>query len=149
MAEDRRGLTSNAWRGALRSSLRALPALLLVAAILTGCSGFASPTEEVPTVGPEPSYRTLIATKLRSSFKNYASYNSFEIGEPRWVHTVQGHIWLSCVRFQDRDRLRTYAVFFKANAVTDSRFAVQTDECETQAYAPFDGMNGIGLDPLH
>jgi hypothetical protein len=46
------------------------------------------------------------------------------------------------VRFQDRGRYRTYTVFSKEGAVVDSRYSVRTDECEIQAYAPFDALSG-------
>jgi hypothetical protein len=123
---------------------------LLVAAILAGCSELAATNEEAPTSGPDPSYRKAIADRLKSAFKAYASYDSFEISEPRWVHSYRGWTWLTCVRFQDHGHQRTYALFHNANAVVDDRYAVQTDDCDRQAYAPFERMGGVvGLDPLH
>lgn len=126
-----------------------LVALLLVAAVLAGCSGLASTNGETAASAPDPSYREVIANRLRSTFKDYASYDLFEISDPRWVHSVQGWSWLTCVRFQDHGHRRTYALFLKANAITDARYAVQTDDCDTPAYSPFERMGGAGLQPLH
>jgi hypothetical protein len=69
--------------------------------------------------------------------------------EPRWVHSVQGWTWLICVRFQDRGRTRTYALFLKRGTIINARYAVQTDECDMQAYALFERMGGSELTPLH
>jgi hypothetical protein len=33
-------------------------------------------------------------------------------------------------------------VFIKDGAVVESRYGVRTDECELQAYAPFDALRG-------
>jgi hypothetical protein len=136
--------------GPSRPATRAALALL-AAAILAGCSGLAATNEEAPASGPDPSYRDVIASRLKAAFKERASsYDSFEISEPRWVHWYRGWNWLTCVRFQDHGHRRTYALFFNATAVVDDRYAVQTDDCDRQDYAPFEKMGGrMGLDPLH
>jgi hypothetical protein len=137
---------------------RAAYALLAVAALLgmlEGCGGFAATNEEVPTTGPDLSYRETVAAHLRKVFKNSSTYDSFEISDPRWVHSIKGWNWLTCVRFQDRGHLRTYAVFLSGDKVVDDRFAVQTDTCDLQTYSPFERMGtspsgiGGGLAPLH
>jgi hypothetical protein len=43
---------------------------------------------------------------------------------------------------------RTYALFLQSGKIVDGRYAVETDGCGTQAYAPFGLMTG-GLQPLH
>jgi len=131
------------WHGA------AAAAPLLAAALLAGCSGLAATTEDAAPPAPNPSYREMVANRLKSSFKNSSSYDSFEISEPRWVHSVKGWNWLACVRFLDRGHRRTYAVFFDGSAVVDDRLAVQTDDCDRQGYGPFERMGGTTLDPLH
>jgi hypothetical protein len=127
-------------------------ALLLAAAALSGflagCSGLAATNEEVQPTAPDPSFREVIAGHLKKTFKNYASYDSFEISDPRWVHSIKGWNWLTCVRFQDHGHLRIYALFLNADKIVDDRYAVQTDNCDTQAYFPFERMQG-GLEPLH
>ena len=79
---------------------------------------------------------------------NYSAYDSFEISDPRWVHSIKGWTWLTCVRFRDQGRVRSYALFLDGNKIVDDRFAVQTDSCDLQAYYPFERMP-TGLDPLH
>jgi hypothetical protein len=136
---------------------RAAYGLLAVAALmgmLEGCGGLAATNEEVPASGPDPSFRERVATHLRRTFKNSSTYDSFEISDPRWVHSIKGWNWLTCVRFQDRGHLRTYAVFLNGDKIVDDRFAVQTDSCDTQTYSPFERMGGSGggggaLEPLH
>jgi hypothetical protein len=133
-------------------------ALLALAALLgplEGCGGFAATNEEVPTTGPDLTYRETVANHLKKVLKNLSTYDSFEISDPRWVHSVKGWNWLTCVRFQDRGRLRTYALYLNGDKVVDDRFAVQTDNCDTQTYLPFERMggsaggSGSGLEPLH
>ena len=67
------------------------------------------------------------AGKLRPSQASVSSAN-------------QGWAWVTCVRFEDKGHPRTYAVFIKDGKVIDSRYAVQTDACNTQTYAVFDAM---------
>jgi hypothetical protein len=59
-----------------------------------------------------------------------------------------GWSWITCVRFQDRGHSRTYALFLQSGKVIEGRYAVETDACGAQAYAPFALMTG-GLQPLH
>lgn len=122
--------------------------LLVAAATLVACSGFAASNEEIPPVGPDPNYMALVADRVRSAFKDYAAYDQFQISEPRWVHAVQGWSWVICVRFSDRGRTRNYALYLQSGKIIDSRYAVATDGCDVQAYAPFALMAG-GLQPLH
>ena len=133
------------------ASLRgaAIAALFICSAIvLAACSGLAASSEEAPATGPDPAYQQLVANYLRSTFKDYPSYDYFEISDPRWVHAFQGWSWLTCVRFQDRGRSRTYALFLQSGKIVDGRYAVETDGCGTQPYAPFGLITG-GLQPLH
>jgi len=117
-------------------------ALLLALTLLPACSEIALPPEEAPATGVNPAHTKLVADHIRATFKDYASYEAYEISGPRWVHGLRGWSWLTCVRFQDRGRYRTYTVFSKDGAVVDSRYSVRTDECEIQAYAPFDALSG-------
>ena len=126
----------------------AIAALIICAATLAACSGLAASNEEAPATGPDPAYQQRIADYLRSTFKDYASYDSFEISEPRWVHAFAGWSWLTCIRFQDRGRSRSYALFMQSAKIVDGRYAVETDACGAQAYTPFSLMTG-GLQPLH
>lgn len=124
-------------------------ALLLSAVALTGCSELASTTGEVPESGPDPSYRDIVASYLKKTFKDYPSYEAFELSGPRWVHSFHGWDWLTCARFHDRGRRRTYALFLNGSEIIDARYAVETDECGMEAYTVFEQMGGDGLAPLH
>ena len=126
----------------------AVAALFICSAALAACSGLAASNEEVPATSLDPAYPQIVANYLRSTFKDYPSYESFEISEPRWVHALVGWSWITCVRFQDRGHSRTYALFLQSGKVIEGRYAVETDACGAQAYAPFALMTG-GLQPLH
>jgi hypothetical protein len=114
-------------------------ALLLLVTLLPGCSDVAL-ADEMPASEPDPGYNNLVAKHLKDTFKNRASYNAFAISAFRWVHSFKGWAWMTCVRFEDNGHPRTYAVFIKDGKVIDSRYAVQTDACNTQTYAVFDAM---------
>jgi hypothetical protein len=102
-----------------------------------------------PPSGPDPSYRDVIAYCFKTTFKNYATYELFEISEPRWVSSIKGWNWLVCVRFVDRGRRRSYALLFNGSTVVDGHYPYQTDACGSQAYVVFEQMGGLGLAPLH
>jgi hypothetical protein len=111
--------------------------------LLSACSDVALPSEDMPSSGPDPGYNNLVANYLKNTFKNRASYDAFAISAFRWVHSFSGWAWMTCVRFEDNGHPRTYAVFIKDGKVVDSRYAVQTDTCNTQAYAAFDAMGAM------
>ena len=115
-------------------------ALLLALAVAPGCSELVLSMEEAPASGADPRYSELVARHLDTVFKDRAFYDAFEISGLRWVHSLKGWTWLTCVRFQDRGHRRVYALFIKDGAVIDGRYAVQTDACDAQTYVPFDAM---------
>jgi hypothetical protein len=102
-----------------------------------------------PPSGPDPSYRNVIANCLKTTFKDYATYELFEISEPRWVSSIKGRNWLVCVRFVDSGHRRNYALLFNDNTVVDGHYAYQTDNCGSQSYVGFEQMGGVGLPPVH
>jgi hypothetical protein len=127
-------------------------ALLLLVTLLPGCSGVPL-VDEMPASEPDlPGYNNLVAKHLKATFKNLASYDAFAISAFRRAHSFKGWAWMTCVRFEDKGHPRTYALFIKDGTVIDSRYAVQTDACDTQTYAVFDAMGptraGI-LGPLY
>jgi len=131
-------------------------ALLAALAAVSACSSLELDTEFRPAAGPDPSYRALVAERMKTTFKDYRTYTAFEISEARWVHSVNGWGWIACIRYQDQGHRRAYAIFFKDRAIVDARFAVQTDACDALAYAPVDlgagssPVAGIGqLSPLY
>jgi hypothetical protein len=126
--------------------------LMLTVVMLPACSDVALPSEDMPASGPDPRYNKLVADYLKSTFKNRASYDAFAISAFRWVHSFKGWAWMTCVRFGDSGHPRAYAVFIKDGKVIDSRYAVQTDACNTQTYAVFDAMGPMRagvLGPLY
>jgi hypothetical protein len=130
--------------GANRRAMACAP-LLLSVAILSGCSSLALPKQAMPT--SEPSYVSLTASYLKTTLKNYSSYDAFEISGLRWVDAMVGWSWLVCVRFRDRGHERSYALFIQGDAVVAGRYAVQADACGAQAYMPFDLMAGGKTQP--
>jgi hypothetical protein len=105
--------------------------------------------QSAPPSGPDPSYRDVIAYCFKTTFKDYATYELFEISEPRWVSSLKGWNWLVCVRFVDRGHRRNYALRLNDSTVVDGHYAYQTDNCGSQAYVVFEQMGGLGLPPLH
>jgi hypothetical protein len=125
--------------------------VLGLALVPTSCSDLAL-SEEMPPSGPDPAYNDLVATHIKASFKDYAAYQAYELSGYRWVHSLHGWAWITCVRFQDQGHPRTYAVFIKDGKVVDSRYAVQIDACTDQAYGPFTAIGAMRhgvLGPLY
>ena len=132
-------------------------AMLMLPLVLLGYASVALPQTDTPPAQVNPAtLHKVIHDYLKESFKEISTYDSFELSDARWVHAVKGWSWLSCIRFQDRGHVRTYAVFIQTDKVVDGRYAVTMDGCGQQAYAPFDEIpvtarpsNGVELDPLH
>ena len=85
---------------------------------------------------------SLSAKYLQSVLKDVRAYDGFEISGLRWVTTIKGWSWLACVRFHDHGHTRIYAIFIQDGAVSDARYAVETDSCEAQTYTQFDLVSG-------
>ena len=139
--------------GSLR---RTAHAALLLPFLLLGCSALSLPREDAPESGPDPTYNKLVAEHIKDTFKDYASYDAFEISQYRWVHSIKGWDWLTCVRFQDKGRRLAYALFIKQKEIIEYRYAVETDGCDAQTYSPFAELGGAKsvdadglLEPLH
>jgi len=106
--------------------------------------------QQIPESGPDPSYRDVVATYLKTTFKEYNKYEGFQISAPRRVRSFHGLDWISCVRFSDAGHRRNYAVFINGKTVVEGRYANQTDECARQECDSFGQLGGsFGLDPLH
>jgi len=102
----------------------------------------AAPQPVTPAPSVDGNYGILIAAQLKTSFKNLSPANVTEISEPRWVQSNAGWTWLVCVRFEDRGHRRSYALFFVDHAISQARYAVQIDNCDSQAYSPFNLETG-------
>jgi hypothetical protein len=116
-------------------------ALLLALSNMTGCSNMAMPTAAIPA-GPDPSYGTLIATNLKTTFKKLSPSDPVEISKPRWIQAMTGWNWLVCVHFNEQGHRRTYVYFINGNAIVASRYSVQTDDCGAQTYLSLDLSSG-------
>jgi hypothetical protein len=130
--KDRRRSATPRQNATRRVSL--LPALVLLA----GCSSLAEPREEAPTAPLDPGYRAMIATHLKTIFRNLTPGDGVEISDPRWVQANKGWSWQVCVQFQDRGHRRSYALFFRGSEFIDERYAVLTDACAAQSYSALD-----------
>jgi hypothetical protein len=134
-------LILSGWKRATSLQHVAHAVLLLALFLLSGCSELALTNEEMPTAGADPSYSNVVAYYLKNVFKDQqAYYDAFEISAFRWVHSVKGWGWLTCVRFQDRGHQRIYAVLMRDGKVLDGHYAVQTDACDAQTYVMFEAM---------
>ena len=141
-------MTSRKQQGASTYLQNAAYAALLVAlAAATGCSSLTVSTADVPPSGQDPAYDGMVANRVKSSFKDYASHEAFEKSDYRWVHSVGGWSWLTCVSFQDRGHRRTYAVFLREKDIIEYRYAVQADGCDSASYVPFDLTTGAAKPP--
>jgi len=118
-------------------------AALLALALTAACGSLAGPTDNTATSALSPDYRSMIAKRLKTVFKDAASSGGFEISEPRWAQSNKGWGWMVCVHFLDRGHQRTYVYFFDRSEFVDERYAVITDHCEAQAYSAFDVGPGI------
>jgi hypothetical protein len=128
--------------------LRAAACAALLSLATAACSGLAASDPQMPADGPDANYPQVIADYLQKMLRSYQSYDTFEISAPRWVDSIHGWSWLVCVRFADHGRNRLYATFLQSHKIVDGRFAVRTDTCDTQTYAPFEALN-TGLAPIH
>jgi hypothetical protein len=123
----------------LRHPLRCAALLLVLA--LAACSSLAAPGDTA-TTALSADYRSMIAKRMKLVFKDLIN-DSTEISDPRWAQSNKGWAWMVCVRFQDRGHRRAYVLFFDRSLFVDERYAVQTDNCDTQTYSPLDSGPGI------
>jgi hypothetical protein len=117
-----------------RTALRA--AVLLAPALTAACGSLAEPTGITAALSPD--YRSMIAKRLKNTFKDVAAAGGVEISDPRWAQSNKSWGWMVCIHFPDRGHQRTYVYFFDRGDFVDERYAVQTDHCEAQTYSAFD-----------
>jgi hypothetical protein len=122
-------------------------ALLSALPIVQGCSSLAmSGGATPPPEGVDPGYVKIIATYMKTNFKELSPYEPAEISAPRWVESIKGWTWFTCVHFTDHEHRRTYSLFFNQTEVVDAHYAVLTDACSKQTYSPLDLTSG-GIRP--
>lgn len=117
-------------------------ALALACLALGACSELATGAVVATPPATQPNYVPIVAAYLRSTFKDSTLFGDYRISQLRWVDSMKGWSWLACVHFQDRGRVRSYAVFIQTDAVVDARYAVETDRCESLTYTQFDLISG-------
>jgi hypothetical protein len=130
-------------RPASRSAFAAVLATALAA--LTACTAI-PPALDDPAE-PEPDYGRIVAQNVNATFANAHKLSRVEISGLRRVFYTRGWSWIACLRFEADNHLRTHAFFIQGNRVIESRYAVQSDECGAQQYAPFDMASGAAVPP--
>jgi len=118
-------------------------ALLLLIPTLSACSisGLLPDWMSENVAGPEPpSYRFLIAIKLKEIVGDPTKLGVIEISSPARVNSLRGASWMVCIKADNGPLLlpRYYAIFFQRAQIADSRLSVLIDQCELQSYTPFD-----------
>jgi hypothetical protein len=93
--------------------------------------------------GPEPTnYRFIVANGLDAIIGTRDAANRFlEISVPRRVDVVKGATWMVCVRslsYPAREPRAYYSVFIQREKIVVSRMSVGIDQCESEAYTPFE-----------
>jgi hypothetical protein len=125
--------------------------LLLLSLTLGSCSmsGFLPDWMSDDVAGPEPpSYRFLVAIKLKEIVGNTSTVGALEISAPTRVNSLRGASWMVCIKAQNAPLLpRFYAVFFQRAQIADSRLSVLIDQCELQTYKPFDWVAEAAISP--
>ena len=125
--------------------MRACASLLLFLA-LGGCAVSSLFPDWISddAAGAEPkNYRFIIANGLAAIIgsKDDANSRLLEITVPRRVDAPKGASWMVCVkslRFPSRTPRAYYAVFIQRGRIVESRLSVVLDQCESEAYSPFE-----------
>lgn len=133
--------------------VRALSMLLVL--ILGACSisGLLPDWTSEDVAGPEPAYRFIVANAVSVGAKGIVGdptrAGTLEISSARRIDSHRGASWLVCLKAQHFPLLpRYYAVFFQREQIVDSRLSVLIDQCELQAYSPFDWAADANKPPL-
>jgi hypothetical protein len=54
------------------------------------------------------------------------------------VDHLRGPAWLTCLKIDARGNPQHYAIFIQNDKVIDSRASVVMDQCQKEAYGPFE-----------
>jgi hypothetical protein len=128
---------------------RTLTMLLVLPLSACAMSGFLPDWLSEDVAGPEPAYRFIIANRLKSIIGDPDRAGTLAISVPRRVTSLKGASWLTCIRVHKFPLLpRYYAVFIQRDQIVDSRLSVLIDQCELQAFKPFDWAADANNPPL-
>ena len=115
--------------------------VLAAALFLSGCSAneFAQnwPGGPVPDLS-QPNYRRIVGDSIRTIFPKENPPGELEISGLRLVEHLKGPAWLTCLKIDARGHPQLYAIFIQDGRVIDSRASVVVDQCQKEAYGPFE-----------
>lgn len=110
----------------------------VMALALTGCALETVLPPGADDLTREPSYRAVVANNIETIVGDPRKIGGTEISGVRRTDFVKGPAWLVCMRSNLYQRSQYYAAFIQNEKLVDSRLAVTVDQCEAQAYTPFD-----------
>ena len=87
-----------------------------------------------------PAYRRIIATQIEKVVGPPGQAGVMQISGIRRVQSLTGPAWLVCLKINAYAQPRYYAVFIEEERIKDSHMAVAIDQCEQQAYDPYDWL---------
>jgi hypothetical protein len=115
------------------------PSVLALTILLAACSG----SELVQNLGaavsdsPQPDYRRIVASNIKSIFSAQTDVSDLEISGVRLVDHLKGPAWLTCLKLDAHGKAQEYAVFIQGDKIIDSRAGVVMDQCYKETYQPF------------
>lgn len=110
---------------------------LLLAAPICALTASCSFLEDVPAiqVSAAPSIAATTAG-AKTVAKERKLIEPLEFTAVRRAHPLSPADWVLCIRSSTPEGAARYAIFFNADAVKDSRIAVQIDPCWSEPYQP-------------
>jgi len=114
--------------------------VLAFAVTLGGCSGselvqnLATPLSDLP----QPDYRRIVATNIKTIFPAQTEIGDLEISGVRLVDHLKGPAWLTCLKVDAHGKPQQYAVFIQGDKIIDSRAGIVLDQCYKQTYTPLE-----------
>src|SRR5262245_29714099 len=120
--------------------VRVLASFMAATTMLGGCAvlDFVPDWSADRVAGPEPAYRFVVANGINQIVGREGIVGSLRISGVRRVDSLKGAAWLVCVQAESAPLPRYYAVFIQREQIVDSRLSVLIDQCELQAFEPFD-----------
>jgi len=110
--------------------------LIMVAAVLAGCS---SQNQQAAAIDPNlvpANYRSALVTFLRQSLTNRADFRGAMISEPALKPVAGSQHYVVCVQFNPRSAIKTKAAVYLAGQMTQFIDATP-EQCADASYQPF------------